>query len=118
MSKVNEWVNYGDVNPVEHGAVFVKRDSEVSGRQFYVVSVYRFDSSKWQLIDGYIDLDDTWIDWNAVKVTMGTSENADNESLAVDCMHYYGNNLSNGEVEIFESEKRVRERLERLEITV
>lgn len=108
--KNNEWENYGDINPIEHGGMFVKQDLEISGRYYYVVSLTHIGSEgKWLLIDGYIDLNDDWIEWDSVKKTMNTPKDADDRYLATDVMHYYGTHCSNGEEVLLESEKEVRE---------
>lgn len=115
------WENYGDVNPVEHGGVFVKHDKEIGGRCFYIVKLDSVDDGngeQWHLINGYIDLDDDWIEWESVKSTMDIQENTDDESLAVDLIHYYGTHLSNGAWETHYSEKDVLNRLEQLEINL
>lgn len=113
------WENYGDVNPIDHGGMFVKHDDQVSGRNYYVVSLQNFvdeGERKWLLIDGYIDLDDDWIEWESIKATMDTDEGASDEWLACDVMHYYGTHCSNSESEIIESESDVRDRLKQMEI--
>jgi hypothetical protein len=88
------WTNYGDVNPIEHGGMFVSKDKDSSSeRQFYVIQVipngYEGEE-KWLVYDGLIDLEDSWIEWDAIKETMDTPEGSDDEYLATDVMHYYG----------------------------
>jgi hypothetical protein len=115
----NLWQNYGDVNALEHGGMFVKKDTDINGRHYYVVQLNMVDNEyKWLLVDGYVDLDDSWIEWDSIKATMDTPNDADDERLAVDCMYYYGTHLSNGEDELYESEQEVRERLDQLGIHI
>lgn len=86
------WGNYGDVNPIDHGGMFVSKDEDVE-RSFYVIQVTPLEDSteeRWLVQDGYIDLDDSWIEWDRLKATMDTPENADDEYLAIDVMQYYG----------------------------
>lgn len=88
----NSWENYGDVNPIEHGGMFVKKDT-YGERNFYVIQLTPMDGSdkeEWLIQDGYIDLDDSWIEWGSVQSTMDTPKDADDEYLATDVMHYYG----------------------------
>ena len=102
------WENYGDINPIEHGGVFVKKDVH-NGREYMVIHLTPFydDGEKWLIIDAYVDLNDDWIDWDDVKSTMGTPDNADDKYLATDVVHYYGTHCSNGEQLILESEEEV-----------
>lgn len=112
-----KWENYGDINPIEHGGMFVKYDSQIGGRCYYAVSLtYIEGEGKWLLIDGYIDLDDDWIEWDKIKDTMDTPDNADDEYLATDVMHYYGGHI--GDEHLLDREEEVREFLKQCGIEV
>ncbi len=111
-----EWKKYGDVNPLEHGGLWVAHDTEIEGRCYYVIGLNPIDGeNKWRFIDGYIDLDDTWIDWNEVRVSMDTPTNASDEMLAVDCYHYYGNQI--GDESLLDNRGAIINELVRLGIT-
>lgn len=100
-----KWFNYGDVNPIEHGGMFVKADTDVIGRCFYVINVIPFedDVPKWMITNAYIDLNDDWIEWESIQETMDTPKDATDELYAVDVVQYYGNHA--GAEMLFEDEK-------------
>lgn len=115
------WTNYGDVNPIEHGGMFVKYDEEIGGRNYYVIQLTPLedvDTEKWAVIDGYVDLDDDWIEWKDVQSTVNTPKATNDEYLATDVMLYYGTNLSNGEMPILNSREEVEQFLKDREIGI
>ena len=74
---MRKWINLGDVNPLEYNGFFVKRDGKDS---FYIVAVYNMEEVEyqrkgWLIEDGYICLDDNWINWEAVKSFSGNLRN-------------------------------------------
>lgn len=86
------WANYGDVNPLDHGGMFVSKDKDCE-RSYYAIKVTPLEDrigESWLVQDGYVDLTDSWIEWDRVKETMDTPEDADDEILTVDVFHYYG----------------------------
>jgi hypothetical protein len=106
---MNTWENYGDVNPLEHGGLFVRR-SEDDTMEFDVVHIHPdADSEKIFYADGLVSLRDDWIDWDAVgKYNGGSGTYAEN---AKDAFIYYGaeNFGGNG---VFITLGEVKERLE------
>lgn len=97
---LGQWKNFGDNNPIEYGTKFVKADSEVENC-FYVVEV----KSPWTTGDnfylscGYVDLNDDWIDWKAIKDFAGfdnvCQETEDGYKVAA-LIEYYGIHEFNG----------------------
>jgi hypothetical protein len=114
-----KWENYGDVNPIEHGGMFVLYDEEIEGRCYYVIEVNsEIDGEeKWAIIDGYVDLDDDWIEWDSINETMDSPSDADDKRLVTDVMHYYGTHLSNGKMEIIDNREMVIEYLTNRDIS-
>lgn len=112
------WTNYGDVNPIEHGGMWVSHDTEIQGRNYYVIQSEMLHDGTFQVIDAYVDLDDSWIEWDSVKSTMDTSNDASDESLAVDLVRYYGTHCSHGEILTFDSEEDLRTFLSKKNIVV
>jgi hypothetical protein len=96
------WENYGDINPLDHGGLFISKDNDsFSDRQFYVIQVIPYPYREaWLIQDGLIDLDDDWIEWDSVKETMGTPEDASDEHLATEVMYYYGSHTGCREFDI------------------
>ena len=53
--------NYGDVNPIEHGGLFIAKDEERKNSKCYmVIDISKFDDAEetWCYEECYIDLDD------------------------------------------------------------
>lgn len=87
-----KWENFGDVNPIEHGGIFVKKDIEInSDTCYYIVkNVYDEDGEKHILYDLYIDISDDWIEKESVMDYIGmTKENFDPIFYAIGCTEYY-----------------------------
>lgn len=112
------WTNYGDVNPIEHGGTFVKHDEVIGGRNYYAIKLTPMEDGTWLVIDGYIDLDDSWIEWESLRSTMDTPIDASDELLACDCVEYYGNHTSNGEEKIISERKEIEKFLENRGIVI
>ena len=63
----NKWESYGDVNPLEHGGVWVRQDKD-DKNCFTVITLDLYDEEDgtYQFTNSYIDITDSWIDWEAV----------------------------------------------------
>lgn len=106
------WVNYGDVNPLEHGGIFVASDEEINGKDFegyfYVERVQKLPMSDSYVVDSaYIGLDNAK-DLAEVEAAIGSLEDFSDEKKAVALLeHFGGENF--GTVDIYHSTKEVLE---------
>ncbi|MEO2202352.1 hypothetical protein ABGV42_01195 [Paenibacillus pabuli] len=83
------WVNYGDVNPIENGGIFVQQDGATT---FKIIKLFFDDNlGKNVLWDMYVDVSDNWIDRKAVNDYGNLQQNAvDYDTrLAIECISYY-----------------------------
>jgi hypothetical protein len=84
-----DWVNYGDVNPIEHGGIFVKEENETT---FRIVKLqFVDDDGKNLLLDLNVDISDSWIEKEAVMNYAGISEADEDFSVnfAIACTEFY-----------------------------
>lgn len=93
MSKVLEWVAYGDADPLAHGGTWVRQDEDFSTSFKIVVLTVSGESGeeRYYVNDGFVDLTDSWIDWHSVidsELVLGSVES--NMTNAVDAVRYYG----------------------------
>ncbi|BEU14718.1 hypothetical protein [Bacillus phage CM1] len=99
---VNQWGNFGDDSPIEHGTVFVKADVEQENC-FYVIQVISRDwtegINEWLLSYGYVDLNDDWINWKAIKNFSGIQRHDETEEgyKVSALVEYYGIHEFGGE---------------------
>ncbi|UJH95731.1 hypothetical protein [Bacillus phage vB_BtM_BMBsp2] len=99
---VNQWGNFGDNNPIEYGTKFVKADVENDGC-YHVIVVESLEWTQgeegWLLSQGYVDINDTWIDWNKITEFSGIQRYDDTEvGYKVSALvEYYGIHEFNGE---------------------
>ncbi|AHJ87106.1 hypothetical protein JBP901_gp037 [Bacillus phage JBP901] len=99
---VNQWRNFGDDSPIEYGTVFVKADVEQENC-FYVIHVISRDwtegINEWLLSYGYVDLNDDWIDWKAIKNFSGIQRHDETEEgyKVSALVEYYGIHEFGGE---------------------
>ncbi|UNA01665.1 OCR-like antirestriction protein [Bacillus phage vB_BcgM] len=114
VNKDASWENYGDVNALEHGGVFIKKDTDYPlDKCYYVVKVINMDSAcgeeGYMVEECYMDLKDDWIDWEAVE---STCDIAESDGVKVcDLLSYYGITEFNGETYEFDNESEVLEHL-------
>ncbi|AGY48660.1 hypothetical protein Spock_260 [Bacillus phage Spock] len=114
VNKDASWTNYGDVNALEHGGDFIKKDSDYPlDKCYYYVKVINMYNAcgedGYRVEEGYIDLNDSWIDWNAVETTCDVSDR--DEIKVIDVVSYYGMEEFNGETYNFDDETEVLEHL-------
>lgn len=84
------WENYGDVNPIEHGGIFIKKDTEDFPRCYYVVRIdYNEEAGHFWLQDLYVDLNDDWFEWDAVHSYADTSDVSDDIDKVIALISYY-----------------------------
>lgn len=84
---VNEWVNYGDVNPIEHGGIFVKKDGDTTYR--IVRNMFDHDEGKNIVYDMYVDISEDWIERESVLKFSDLKEDSDEVWFAIACTEYY-----------------------------
>lgn len=100
------WENYGDVNPIEHGGIFVKADEDFP-KSFYIVEVVPvFDSEEtWQISDLYVDVDNDW-DWDSIYSYADLNDDSDDVWKAIALAQYYGY-IEFGSAKMVDSESEV-----------
>jgi len=85
------WENYGDVNPLEHGGLFIRKDPDFKDC-YYVIEVYMTDDEEsWLMGDCYVDISDDWIDWKgALGYTGDDPSEATDIDRVIGAYSYYG----------------------------
>jgi hypothetical protein len=112
-----KYVNYGDVNPVEHGGLFIALDEEVGeGNCFYVVEINKFDDidDSWLFQDSYIDLND--VSEQQYKEASDGIDFAEDETDSARrvsyLVSYFGHNtFSDGHEQVIKGEEDLKEEL-------
>jgi hypothetical protein len=120
MEKNNtNWENFGDVNPLDHGGIWIMQGSETCYR---IVKFYpeESDSDPSQLQNLYVDISDDWIEKKEVMSCIGmTAEDFDPIWYAIGCTDYYScQNFGCYQPENFETKEAVKAELEKYGITV
>lgn len=80
------YTNYGDINPIEHGGIFVNQESET---EFRIIKLTFIDHEEKNVLwDMYVDVSDNWIEYESVENTCDVSR-TDNLQFAIACTEYY-----------------------------
>lgn len=112
------WKNYGDVNPVEHGGIFIKKDGTDFPRCYYVITIYKApEDDVWILSDMYVDLNDDWYDWDSVYIYASVSEDDSDIDKVIALTQYYGS-VEFGHDELIHGEENAIEFVKDLGISV
>lgn len=120
VNKDSSWVNVGDIDFMEHGGEFIKRDSDLPLEKCYhvvkVINLYSACGEDGYLLEiGYVDINDDWIDWESVESSCDI-ENDDFVKIA-NLLSYYGITEFGGETYKYDEESEVLERLAGLGIS-
>lgn len=86
LKAINGYENFGDVS-LEHGIILVKKDT-MKDCYYILKTDYDDDSETYLLFDLYVDISDSWIDWNDVKSCCDTDLSNDIQK-AIDVVSYY-----------------------------
>ena len=89
MGNAIEWKNHGDVNPIEHGGIFVHQENDTT---FRIIKLFFVDDEEKNVLwDMYVDISDDWINKESVMGFSGLEYNVIdyNLKLAIDCTSYY-----------------------------
>ena len=88
MNKV--WENYGDVNPLEHGGLWIINDTN-DNNSYYVVKVQKLEDEKntWLYDDCYVNVTESWIDWESVYDYCDITGESSNIDKVVALVSYY-----------------------------
>lgn len=109
MAENKQWTAYGDVNPTEHGGVWIREDEDCKG-SFYIVRYEPFGEGNGYLFTGYVTPTDDWI----VKADVFSYADLDDDSpierKAIACFDYYGADNFSGEA-VFYTSKEIPEQL-------
>ena len=102
---MNKWFNYGDINPLEHGGLWIRKDTFYPTCYDFVKVDIDCDQN-YMYCSGYIDISDTWINWNAINDVCGASE--DDFWKVVNAIYYYGVGEFQAHYTITNSRREVR----------
>lgn len=110
FTEANSWVNLGDMDPIEHGGIFVRKDKDFP-KACDVIMVNFLDAAEKFFVDeGYVDTEDDWIEWeDIINYTGYTPETV--EEKAMEVVQFYGSYQTGGRVVELESKKEVVEYL-------
>lgn len=102
---MNNWIAYGDVNPLEHGGVWQQQD--IDNEYYYsVVILQKYnDEEKWFLSCCEVNMKCGWINWDAITSYTGLSVE---EIQAHDVVSYYGESQFDGDWQNWHSEHNVK----------
>lgn len=84
--------NYGDVNFLDGGCV-VAQDPDRQGCYYVITCDYVWDTPgdhHYLIQDCYVDINDDWIDVDAVEQYADVDKETDPMLFATDCVRYYG----------------------------
>lgn len=97
-NKEVNWVNYGDVNPLEHGGIWVRKDADIEGAYYIVKNVYRPVAELYEVYDLWVETGEEWQEKNLVMDYIGMTEDTFNEIHYAIALTDYYNFLNFGEV--------------------
>jgi hypothetical protein len=107
--------NFGDVNPIEHGAMFVGQDNEMDTPCFYIIEIRPIDDMEegWLFSESYLDVSDVTAEkWN--EALEGNDEMFDrNINMAVsELIYHYGHTtFSDGNQKIIDDKNKLKKEL-------
>lgn len=98
--------NYGDVNWLEHGGIFV----EVTNiTEVNIITVNKEEEGKWRIANVMVDIADEWINWQQVNEYGGLNEDSPMIDKAIIVLSYYGTLEFGDEGTIFTNEEEVKD---------
>jgi hypothetical protein len=114
-----KYENYGDVNPVEHGGLYIKDDLDFENC-FYIVEFNPIDDAEntWMFWESYLDLEDVSQAQleDAVDGTVNSPE-YNKHMLVSDIINYYGHTtFSDGKQKLIEGEEKLLDYLAKFDI--
>lgn len=91
---MSEWILQGDVNFLDYGGIIMRRDEDDPNCYDVIEVATSWDTDEldenevyaWQ---AYVDIDDSWVDWEAVESFSGGDWEDDSAKIA-DAIRYYG----------------------------
>lgn len=85
-----KWQAYGDVNPLDHGGQWIKQLTPTTFRVVILITPSEnVDNDMYCIEDCEVDITDSWIDWESVKMSCDTPPN-DPIRQAMDAISHYG----------------------------
>ena len=119
VNKDASWINVGDIDFMEHGGEFVKRDTDLPLDKCYhvvkVTNMYEACREEGYLVElGYVDIKDDWIDWEAVE--SGCDITDTDLTKVSNLISYYGIENFGGESYKYDEESEALEHLAELGI--
>ena len=105
-----KWINYGDVNPIEHGGLWIMHDR---GNTYRVVELYKVPKEVMEnfhaLADLYVDLDADWVDWPDVAACSDIDLDTCSDIDKVIALVQFYSNLEFGEQYFINSDNIIEE---------
>jgi hypothetical protein len=86
MEKI-QWKNYGDVNPIPHGGIFVHQEDEENFRIIRLQFVD--DMEKYTIQAMHVCVNDSWQDSTKVMEYAGLKHDGENVDYAIALTEYY-----------------------------
>ena len=94
-AETTKYINFGDENPLSYYGIWLRKDSD-NEKCFNIVKVDNLEwfcgsscENKYRLEEGYIDLSDSWIEWDRVYDEYNLTEESDDEEKAICAIQYY-----------------------------
>jgi hypothetical protein len=118
----NEWRAYGDINPLQHGGLWMKQVDE-GGNIYSILKVINLENDPngagFIVADGIVDITDDWICMEDVFSYGGLDPKlATNEDIALTAFSYYGAENCDGTAERYKDESVVIHFITELGITL
>lgn len=85
-----KWVNYGDVNPIPHGGLWIKQEENSPNEYRYVELELVDHDGNFEIYSGLVDLTDSWIDWDGVNKSCDIHADTSDEHKVQSLLWYYG----------------------------
>jgi len=122
MENNTQWKAYGDINPLDHGGVWVMSDEEKNGTAFKgCYYLKKFIPETMEIINAWVDIKDDWMDKKAVQEFAGSEGEEGqeaNERYAIDCLEYHGYHELQGESTTYNTMEEVEEELKNCGIII
>lgn len=93
-----EWKAFGDVNPIEHGGIWIREDSDCKG-SFYIVKWSPVDDEFGMYSTGYVTPTDEWIEKESVFNYADLDDDSPIERIAIGVFEYYSPEEFGGDTE-------------------
>jgi hypothetical protein len=105
MNKLT-WTNYGDVNPLDHGAIWLSKDEETENC-YHIIRWEPETDESGMFSNGYIDLSDNWFELQSIADYADWNLETTKEQRAMDIFSYYGCENFGGKLVIIDNREEL-----------